>query len=99
MREMPEYVKSLYDRVEKGDYYKQAQIALEEIDLHPDDREYIQAYIALFLQFSGKFEECISHCLKVLPQFIMDDCIEDTERALINSYDGIGALDKAVEVI
>jgi|ERR1035437_4165021 tetratricopeptide (TPR) repeat protein len=96
MQYQPEYLKEEVYGTEKEDYLKRLETCRKALVTHPEDKEYLLAYIAIYLQRSKQYQECIDHCKEVIPGLTIKECID--EARLFNSF-SLQFLERYEEVI
>ena len=98
MQYLPEYLKEEVFGTEKEDYLRRLEICRNALLTHPEDKEYILAYIAIYLQRSGQFQECVDHCKEVIPSFVIQECIEDARLFMSFSLQRLERYEEVIEL-
>ncbi len=97
---MPEYLRAEYERMRPEIKYETLlQFCNESLATHPEDKDYLNAYAAIYLEYLRRHEECITHCRAVLPEMKEEECIEDTQRFLVYALKETGKVQEAIEVL
>src|SRR4051812_44566027 len=92
MNYLPEYIRKAYPvPPENPDYEMMARMCHEALENHPEDRDYLLAYEAVYLGYCGKHKEAVEHCRKYLPGIKVADCAKDLKRTLVYNLDQSGA--------
>ncbi len=95
---MPEFIRATYTGDNKNDYALKAKIAMDGLEEHPDDAQFIYAYAASFFQMAGQYDECIEYCHKYLPLLTTWQCRHETLETLARAFQLSGNHDKAIEI-
>lgn len=98
MTHMPEFIHATYQGPDKGDYAKKAQITLDGLANHPEDREYILAYAVIFLKYAEQYERAIEVARQALPELQDAECRTTVLRFLAHSLEAVGQPEAAIEV-
>ena len=97
---MPEYIRLAYPKPpQKTDYEKMAQLCLDAMEQHPEDREYLLAYRAVYLGYCGKHKQAVELCQQYLPTLTIKDCIDDMKNVLVNNLKQSGDTQAAIRVL
>lgn len=88
---MPKYIEEAYPAPpEKPDYQKMAGICRQSVSAHPEDREYLLTYEAIFLGMCGLHEQAVAQCRSILPALTNADCISDAQNCLVRNLQQMG---------
>jgi len=98
MQYYPDYLKEEVPGTEKDSYLKRLETCRKALVTHPEDKEYMLAYIAIYLMRSGQFQECINHCKEVIQDFKIKDCIEDTRLFMSFSLQRLERYEEVIEL-
>lgn len=98
MQYMPEFIHATYKGEGKDDYVLKAKIAMDGLENHPEDAEYIYAYACTFLLTAKQYEACLTHGFTYLPQLTIWDCRADTLGTLALSFEALGKFNEAMEM-
>jgi tetratricopeptide (TPR) repeat protein len=100
MNYIPAYIHKLYPVPPANpDYEMMARACHEALDTHPEDRDHLLAYEAIYLGYCGKRKEAVEHCRHFLPTIKNKECAEDMGRTLVYNLEQIGDLRAAVEAL
>lgn len=72
----PQWIFDIHrDKDKNYPYAVQAEMLMARMEEHPQDKDYILAWVTLLIWYDDKYEECIAHAQATIPQMITDSCI------------------------
>lgn len=97
---MPHYIHITYEgeNREKLSYADRERIALEGLDTHPEDAEYIHAWVVNFILADNRYQNAIDYSKKILPMLTIWDCRESVLRMMCRSYEALNRFEEAMEI-